>query len=316
MQSFSVCCAVSIAWMFFGYSLAFMPGSPVFGDYSRFFLINLDLYSSHPNAPTVPETVYCTFQLGFAVITAALACGSSADRMKFISMIIFIVLWHLLSYCPIAHACWTSEGFLASAGVLDYAGGNVVHIGAGMAGLVSSLMVGKRRGFGQKKFIPSNILYTITGACFLWVGWFGFNAGSASGANAQAGLAMITTQIATATAAFSWIIMEYIVTRQPTVLGMINGAVAGLVAITPAAGFVDCTGAFFIGLLSGPVCYYGVRLKRYVGSDDALDAFGLHAIGESFIKSYTIHTILYVLFYSHIVYTNVVNIYYYKCNCI
>ena len=170
------------------------------------------------------------------MVTAALMCGASADRMKFNSMLLFVAIWHLLVYCPIAHSNWHSDGFLYEVGVLDWAGGNVVHISAGVSGLVTSLVVGRRHGYGQQRFTPNNMLHTITGACFLWVGWFGFNGGSSFAANDDAASSLLMTQIATSTAAFSWILMEFIVTRQPTVLGMINGAVAGLVSITPAAG--------------------------------------------------------------------------------
>ena len=221
-------------------------------------------------------------QSGFAVVTAALVCGASADRMKFNSMLLFVAMWHLLVYCPIAHSNWHYEGFLHKAGVLDWAGGNVVHISAGISGLMTSIVVGKREGYGKKKFTPHNMLHTITGACFLWVGWFGFNGGSSFAADESATMSLLMTQIAASTAAFSWILMELIMKRQATVLGMINGSVAGLVSITPAAGYVDATGAFFIGLLSGPVCYYGSSLKRYLGFDDALDAFGLHGIAGIF----------------------------------
>jgi ammonium transporter, Amt family len=211
-------------------------------------------------------------------VTASLLCGASADRMKFSSMLLFVFIWHILVYCPIAHSNWHHEGFLRKAGVLDWAGGNVVHISAGMSGLITSMVVGKRYGYGTNRFTPNNTLHTITGACFLWVGWFGFNGGSSFQADDDASRSLLMTQIATSCAAFSWILMEQIVKRQPTVLGMVNGAIAGLVSITPAAGFVDPTGAFFIGLLSGPVCYYGTSVKKSLGLDDALDAFGLHGI--------------------------------------
>lgn len=193
-------------------------------------------------------------------------------------MLLFVALWHIIVYCPIAHSNWHHEGFLRTAGVLDWAGGNVVHISAGMSGLVTSMVVGKRYGYGEQRFTPNNMLQTITGACFLWVGWFGFNGGSSFQADEEATRSLLMTQIATSTAAFAWILVEQLVKRQPTVLGMLNGAIAGLVSITPAAGYVDPTGAFFIGLLSGPVCYYGTSVKKKLGLDDALDAFGLHGI--------------------------------------
>ena len=278
MQSFSICCLITIAWMFFGYSLCFSPGSSVIGNSSRFFLINLQTMVGHERAPNIPESLFCVYQLGFAVVTAAIMAGASADRMKFNSMILFVGLWHLLVYCPIVHANWQSHGFLHEIGILDWAGGNVVHITAGVSGLITSLVIGKRRGFGEQRFTPNNMLHTITGACFLWVGWIGFNGGSGFAADEQATLAVLNTQIATATAAFSWILVEYFIKKQPTVLGMLNGAIAGLVSITPSAGYVDPTGSFFIGLISGPVCYYGITLKKLLGFDDALDAFGLHGI--------------------------------------
>lgn len=278
MQSFSICCLITLVWMIFGYSLTFSDGCPVIGGTSRFFLLNLETSNGLVKASTIPETLFCTFQLGFAVVAAALMAGASADRMKFNSMLLFVALWHLLVYCPIAHSNWHSEGFLNKIGILDWAGGNVVHITAGMSGLVTSLVIGKRRGFGEYKFAPNNILHTITGACFLWVGWLGFNGGSSFAANEQAATAILNTQIAASSAAFSWILTEYCVTRRPTVLGMLNGAIAGLVSITSGAGYVDATGAFFIGLISGPICYCGISLKKLLGIDDALDAFGLHGI--------------------------------------
>ena len=278
MQSFSICCLITLVWMFFGYSLSFTKGSAVIGGASRFFLINMHSYEGQEKALTIPETLFCVYQLGFAVVAAAIMSGASADRMKFGSMLLLVALWHLLVYCPVAHSNWHSDGFLSQVGILDWAGGNVVHITAGVSGLVTSIVIGKRRGFGEQKFIPNNTLHTIAGACFLWVGWLGFNGGSSYAANEQAAEAILNTQIAASTAAFSWILTEYVINRQPTVLGMLNGCIAGLVSITPGAGYVDATGAFFIGLLSGPVCYYGITLKKTLGFDDALDAFGLHGI--------------------------------------
>jgi Amt family ammonium transporter len=285
MQSFTICCEVTLAFMIFGYSLSFSGGirdasavSPVIGNSSRFFLIGIETSYGHVRAPTIPEPLFFMYQNGFAVFTAAIMCGASADRMKFSSMLLLVALWHLLVYCPIAHSNWDEEGFLNRAGVIDWAGGNVVHISGGISGLVTSLVVGKRYGFGEQKFTPNNILHTITGACLLWVGWIGFNGGSAFAANDQAAIAILNTSVAASCAAFSWILMEYTITRQATVLGMINGSIAGLISITPAAGYVDPTGAFFIGLISGPVCYYGISLKKYFGIDDALDAFGLHGV--------------------------------------
>ena len=278
MHAFSITSLVTLGWMFFGYSLAFSPGSPVIGGYKKFFLVNLDAFASHPRAPTIPEPLFCAFQLGFAVLSATLMIGAAGDRMKFYSIMVIVLLWHFCVYCPIVHSNWHSEGFLYDAGVLDYAGGNVVHVCAGLSGLMSSFVVGKRYGFDEDKFTPNNMLHTITGACLLWIGWFGFNAGSSYGADEQAAMAILMTLVGTSAATFSWILTEYAATRVPTVLGMVNGAIAGLISMTPAAGYVDSTGAIFIGLLSGPVCYYGIRLKGRFGFDDYLDAFGLHGI--------------------------------------
>ena len=278
MQAFSTAGLVSLMWMFFGYSLTFETGSSVIGSHKRFWLANMEFEKAHPRAPTIPEPLHCAFQLTIAIVTACLMLGASADRMKYFSMLVFVCLWHLLVYCPIAHAHWATDGFLFKAGVLDYAGGNVVHIAAGISGMASSIVLGKRYGLGSKKFAPHNILYTITGACLLWIGWFGFNGGSAYGANAQASASLLMTQISTSAAAFSWMMIDYFVSTKITVLGLLSGAIAGLVSITPASGYVNSTGAFFIGLLSGPVCYIGVRLKQRMGFDDSLDAFGLHGI--------------------------------------
>lgn len=293
IQCFTITCLVTVLWLFFGYSLAFGPsepytagakyyrkGSPVIGDASRFWLYGLELDSVHMLAPSIPESVYCIYQLTFAIITAALIVGAFADRMKYSSMIVFITLWHLLVYCPIAHSIWHPEGFLFQAGTLDFAGGNVVHISSGISGLVSTLILGPRIGFSKtEKFENYNLLLTATGAAMLWVGWYGFNAGSACSANTRAGYAMLVTQISTAVASMCWMLTEWYVAKRPSVLGMVSGAIAGLVAITPASGYVDPTGAFFIGFFAGPICYLSSQLKYYFGYDDCLDAFGVHAIG-------------------------------------
>jgi Amt family ammonium transporter len=295
IQCWTITCLVTFLWLVFGYSLAFAPSeaetagapyykqrSPVIGDASRFWLYGLRLDSVHELAPTIPESVFCIYQLTFAIITAALIVGAFADRMKFSSMIFFIVMWHLLVYCPIAHSVWHPSGFLFQAGVLDFAGGNVVHISSGISGLVSTLVLGPRIGFSKnmtKPFENYNLLLTATGAAMLWVGWFGFNAGSAVAANPRAGMAMLVTQIATAVASFCWMLTEWYVRKTPSVLGMVSGAVAGLVGITPASGYVDATGAFFIGFFAGPLCFLSSQLKYVFGYDDCLDAFGVHAIG-------------------------------------
>jgi Amt family ammonium transporter len=199
--------------------------------------------------------------------------------VKFNSLMIFICIWHVAVYCPIAHANWHPDGFLFKAGIMDFAGGNVVHIASGMAGLMTTIVIGPRKGFGKHRFDPHNILLTFIGASLLWVGWFGFNGGSAGGANARAGFAMLNTQLATSMGALSWMSTEWAIKKKPSVLGMLSGAVSGLVAITPGCGWVDPTGAFFIGLMAGPWCYMFAQLKQYAGYDDALDAFGVHATG-------------------------------------
>jgi Amt family ammonium transporter len=292
MQSFAITCLITCLFMLCGYSLAFGPPgkgsapldyqqhSPLYiGDGSRLWYWGLGSDSAHMNAASIPESVFATYQLTFAIITCALICGSFADRMKFSSMLVFMGLWHICIYCPIAHSNWHHDGFLFKAGVMDFAGGNTVHIASGMAGLMSTIVIGNRHGFGKNRFDPHNILLTFIGASLLWVGWFGFNAGSAVAANALAGQAGLNTQIATSMAAISWMSTEWIIKNKPSVLGMLSGAIAGLVAITPACGWVDQTGAFFIGLFAGPWCYGGAQIKHYAGYDDALDAFGVHATG-------------------------------------
>jgi Amt family ammonium transporter len=231
-------------------------------------------------AKTIPESVYMTFQMTFAIITPALICGAFADRMKFSAMLWFMGLWSVLVYAPIAHWVWGPGGFLSDAGVLDYAGGTVVHINAGVAGLVCALVLGKRKGYGTEMFAPHNLVLSVIGASLLWVGWFGFNAGSATSAGTNAGMAMAVTQIATAAAALTWMFAEWMARGKPSVLGIISGAVAGLVAITPASGFVDPRGAIVIGFAAGVACYWGATgLKHALGYDDSLDAFGVHGVG-------------------------------------
>jgi Amt family ammonium transporter len=231
-------------------------------------------------AKTIPESVYMCFQMTFGIITPALICGAFADRMKFSALLWFIGLWAVLVYAPIAHWVWGPGGFLNDAGILDFAGGTVVHINSGVAGLMACLVLGKRRGYGAEPMAPHNLVLSVTGASLLWVGWFGFNAGSAAAANGNAGMAMAVTQIATATAALTWMFVEWAVKGKPSVLGIISGAVAGLVAITPASGFVDPRGALIIGIVAGVACYWGATwLKNTIGYDDSLDAFGVHGVG-------------------------------------
>ena len=280
MQSFAVTCLVTVLWTVVTYSFAFTTGSPFLGGTSRFLLSGMTLDSVNDLAKTIPESVYMCFQMTFAIITPALICGAVADRMKFSALLWFIGLWAICVYAPIAHWVWGADGFLNDAGVLDFAGGTVVHINSGVAGLVAALVMGKRRGYGTEPMPPHNLVLSVIGASLLWVGWFGFNAGSATAANGNAGMAMAVTQIATATAALAWMFAEWIVKGKPSVLGIISGAVAGLVAITPASGFVDPRGALIIGIAVGVICYWSTTgLKHALGYDDSLDTFGVHGVG-------------------------------------
>lgn len=286
LQSFAICCLVTVIWVIVGYSLAFTPGGEFLGSLDRLMLNGLfydkatsTLTVSHI-APTIPESVFVMFQMTFAIITPALIAGAFAERMKFSAMVVFIILWSLLVYAPVAHAVWEPGGWLASRGVLDFAGGTVVHINAGVAGLVCAYMLGSRRGYGREPFAPYNLVYTMIGASLLWVGWFGFNAGSAVASDGRAGMAMLATQLATATAALTWMAVEWVKKSHVTLLGACSGALAGLVAITPASGFVGVTGALAIGLAAGFFCYWGATgLKRLLGADDSLDVFGIHGVG-------------------------------------
>jgi len=278
-QSFAITALMTVLWMIAGYSIAFSDGGSLqsfWGGLSNAFLVNMPVGKING---TIPDSVFMTFQMTFAIITPALITGAFAERMKFSSMLVFMGLWMLIVYAPITHWVW-GGGFLGDAGVLDFAGGTVVHINAGVAGLVSAFVLGKRVGFGQENMAPHNLVLSIIGASLLWVGWFGFNAGSAVAANNAAGMAMAVTQIATAAAALSWMIVEWMLRGKPSVLGLISGAVAGLVAITPASGFVDPTGALVLGLIAGAVCFWGATgLKHMLGYDDSLDAFGVHGVG-------------------------------------
>ncbi len=286
MQSFAITCLVTLVWVVAGYSLAFMPGGAYLGDLSRAFLNGMvyikdpGKLSVHHLAGNIPESVFMMFQLTFAIITPALIAGAFAERMKFSAMLVFIALWSLLVYSPVAHWVWEPGGWLASKGILDFAGGTVVHINAGIAGLVCAFVLGKRIGFGREALMPHNLTLTLIGASMLWVGWYGFNAGSAVAADGRAGFAMMVTHIATAAAALAWVGAEWIAKGKPSVLGIASGAVAGLVAITPAAGFVEPKGAIIIGIAAGVLCYWGATgLKRLLGYDDSLDAFGVHGVG-------------------------------------
>jgi Amt family ammonium transporter len=287
MQSFVITCMVTVLWWIVGYSIAFTPGSTAYlGGFGHMFLNGvvymhdaMKLSVSHLGT-TIPETVYAMFQLTFAIITPALICGSFAERMKFSALLWFMCIWLLVVYCPIAHWVWEPSGWLAVKGVLDFAGGTVVHINAGIAGLATALMLGKRHGFGKESMAPSNLTLTFIGASLLWVGWFGFNAGSAVASDGRAGMAMLATQIATAAAALAWMFTEWVTKGKPSVLGIASGAVAGLVAITPASGFVGPSASVVIGVAAGIICYISsTSVKRAFGYDDSLDAFGVHCIG-------------------------------------
>jgi len=297
MQSFAICCIVTIVWMVAGYSIAFTTGNAFIGDFSRIMLHGIEGHIVKGNdtqafvlasgikdvadmATTIPETVYMMFQMTFAIITPALIAGAFADRMKFSSMCVFMALWSLLIYSPIAHMVWSPSGYWSQKGVLDFAGGTVVHINAGVAGLVCALVLGKREGYGTVNMAPHNLAYAVIGASLLWVGWFGFNAGSAVAANGRAGMAMTVTQIATAAAALGWMFAEWVSKGKPSVLGVVSGAVAGLVAITPASGFVLPGGALVIGIAAGVGCFWAATtLKHLLGYDDSLDCFGVHGVG-------------------------------------
>ena len=287
MQCFVITAMVTLLWTVYGYSMAFdttgmeagvVNMSSFVGGFSRAFLAGMDLDAL---VGTIPESVFMTFQMTFAIITPALIVGAFAERMKFSAMMLFMAAWVTICYFPIAHMVWGGDGgLLWDWGVLDFAGGTVVHINAGMAGLAACVMLGKRKGFPSTPMAPHNLGYTVIGASMLWVGWFGFNAGSAVAADGVAGMAMAVTQIATASAVLAWMITEWIVHGKPSVLGVATGAVAGLVAITPASGTAGPMGAIAIGLASGVGCFLAVtRLKRRLGYDDSLDVFGVHAVG-------------------------------------
>ena len=296
MQSFAITALVTVIWMIAGYSLAFTNGNAYIGDLSRFFLNGFGANWDKPFVlgaglkdlevvQTVPESVFMMFQMTFAIITPALIAGAFADRMKFSALLIFVTLWSLLVYSPVAHWVWAPTGWLAAGvfglpGAADFAGGTVVHINAGIAGLVCALVLGKRVGYGHDNMAPFNVSLAVIGASLLWVGWFGFNAGSAVAANGRAGMAMTVTQIATAAAALAWTFAEWAAKGKPSVLGAISGAVAGLVAITPASGFVLPGPALIIGIVAGVVCFWSATsLKHMLGYDDSLDAFGVHGVG-------------------------------------
>ncbi|EYD27358.1 ammonium transporter family protein [Acinetobacter baumannii 25493_9] len=277
MFSLSAAILVSLLWVIAGYSIAFSGTGAYFGDLSKAMLngVAFDALSG-----TIPESLFVIFQMTFAIITVAILSGSIADRMKNSAFMAFIAIWVLVVYAPITHWVWAADGWLFKAGALDFAGGTVVHINSGVAGLVAAYMLGKRIGLGRESMAPHNLTLTVIGASLLWVGWFGFNGGSALGAGARASMAILVTQVAAAAAAFSWLVVERMIRGKASVLGGASGAVAGLVVITPAAGFVGVGGALVMGLIGGVVCFWGITaLKRLLKADDALDAFGLHAVG-------------------------------------
>jgi len=275
-MSFLAYCVTSVVWVMWGYTLAF--GSDIggfIGGLEKIFMKGIGIETL---SGTIPEFLFAAFQGTFAGIAVALASGAAIERLKFSTWFIFSILWVTVVYAPVAHWVW-GGGFLGNDGALDFAGGTVVHINAGIAGLVMALLLGKRKGYGKKAFFPSSVVLTVLGAALLWFGWFGFNAGSELAADGVAASAFLVTNVAASMAAISWIVTEWIMLRKPTLLGAASGAVAGLVAITPAAGFVDVTGAIVIGLVAGILGWFGVFvLKKKVGYDDSLDAFGVHGL--------------------------------------
>jgi Amt family ammonium transporter len=294
MQSFSLCAAMTLVWMVAGYSIAFTDGSGSMaafaGGFSRVLLdgladnwdkpFTLGPASANPVPTTIPESVFVMFQMAFAIITPAVVTGSCADRMKFSAMLVFFTFWSLLVYAPLAHWVWSPSGWLAVLGVADFAGGTVVEINCGVTGLVCALILGKRIGYGSENLAPWNLSYAVIGASLLWVGWMGFNSGGAMGANGRAGMAVLVTQIAAAGATLAWSFAEWLLRGKPSVLGAISGAVAGLVAITPAAGFVLPGPALMIGIAAGCLCFWAsTSLKAALRYDDSLDAFGVHGVG-------------------------------------
>ena len=276
VQCFAITCLMTILWLIYGYTLAYGEGNAFIGDFSKLFLkgVGVDTIDG-----SIPESVFFTFQMTFAIITPALIVGAFAERMKFSSVLIFCALWFTFSYVPVWHMVW-GGGLISGWDAMDFAGGTVVHINAGVAGLVTCIMLGKRKGYGSTAIPPHSVPLTVVGASMLWVGWFGFNAGSQLAADGTAGMALLVTQVATATAAFSWMIVEWIKTGKPTAVGIATGAVAGLVAITPASGSAGPIGALIIGLAAGIVCYFcATSMKKALGYDDSLDVFGVHGIG-------------------------------------
>ena len=301
MQTLVIFCLLGVLWAVYGYSVAFTEGNAFFGGFSKMFLAGVTpdtTAATFSKGVVIPEFIYVSFQLTFAAITPALIIGGIAERAKFSAVLAFMVLWFTFSYLPIAHMVWywagpdaytsaaaaekaiATAGFLFQKGALDFAGGTVVHINAGIAALVGAIMVGKRVGFGREHMAPHSLTMTMIGGSLLWVGWFGFNVGSNLEANGAAALAFVTTLLATCAATVSWTVVEWTLKGKPSMLGAVSGAIAGLVVITPACGFVGPMGAIIMGFIAGALCYWGVNgLKRLLGVDDSLDVFGVHCIG-------------------------------------
>ena len=279
MQSFIALAIVTVLWVICGYSLSFAHGTPFIGSLVWLGLRGVDATPNADYGATIPHTVYMVYQMMFAIITPALISGAIAERMKFSSYVVFMIAWSLLVYCPLAHMVWGADGYLHKLGALDFAGGTVVHMSSGYSALVLVLLLGRRRTDASEDLRPHNLPLTLIGTGLLWFGWFGFNAGSAVASNGLAGAAFIATHIASATAALAWVLLEWAIYKKPTALGLATGAVAGLVAITPASGFVGPLPAMVIGALVSCLCFYAIRLKHVFGFDDTLDVFGVHGIG-------------------------------------
>jgi len=302
MQSFSIFCVVAVLWVIYGYSVAFTAGNPFWGSWDKVFMLGEDpataVAATFSKGQYLPDFVYCMFQLTFAAITVALICGGFAERFKFSAMILFAILWFTFAYLPVAHMVWywdgpdayttvkaaeeanNHAGFIFQKGALDFAGGTVVHVNSGIAALVCALMLGKRNGYGKVQMAPHSVMMTAIGTGMLWMGWFGFNAGSALEANGGAGIAFFNTLFGTATAGVAWALTEWIFKGKPSLLGICSGIVAGLVAITPAAGYVGPVGAFVTCAIAGVLCFFAVtKVKAWLGYDDSLDTFGVHCIG-------------------------------------
>ena len=276
MQCFSITCIVTLAWVFAGYSIAFGDGNNWWGGLGKAFLAGIDVKTVKGS---IPETVFAMYQLTFAIIPPALVIGAYAERVRFAGMLVFSLLWLLIVYCPVAHWVW-GEGWLQKMGIMDFAGGTVVHLNAGVAALVCALVLGRRRGFPETAMPPHNMTMTVTGACMLWVGWFGFNAGSALAADGSAGMAMLVTHIGAATGSVAWLVCEWLRYGKPSVLGIVTGMVAGLGTITPASGFVGPIGALAIGGAAGVICFFATSyMKRALNVDDSLDVFPVHGVG-------------------------------------